>query len=75
MTVGYAQCYHCEEYGHWADSCPLLIPPADKAEHERRFTEVMERFYEGKISPHGKRRVIEKENTLWTKRQKELARK
>jgi hypothetical protein len=62
-------CFHCEEYGHRIDSCPLLIPPADKAEHEQRFATVMERFYAGHITPHGKRRVIEKENVMEKERQ------
>ena len=69
------ECFHCEEWGHWANECPLLIPPADKAEHERRFNRIMERFYDNQISPQGKRRVIETENRLWTKKQKELAKK
>ena len=73
MPAGYAPCFHCEEPGHWADTCPLLIPPATKAEHEQRFNRVMERFHEGRISPHGKRRVIEKENSLWKAKQKETA--
>ena len=66
-------CYHCEDKTHWVDECPLLIPPASKAEHEQRFETVMERFWNKQITPHGKRRVIEKENTLWKERQKEMA--
>lgn len=76
MTVPlFSGCFHCEEKDHWAENCPLLVPPADKAEHEKRFSQVMERFFDHKITPHGKRRVIEKENALWKERQKELARK
>jgi hypothetical protein len=58
-------CFHCEEYGHRISECPLLIPPADKAEHEQRFATVMERFWNKQITPHGKRRVITEENRLW----------
>lgn len=68
-------CFHCEEYGHWESNCPLLIPPKDKNEHEARFKRVMERFHNYQITPHGKRRVIEKENAMWNKVKKELARK
>lgn len=66
-------CFHCEEKDHWAENCPLLAPPADKAEHEARFAAVMERFWNNDITPHAKRRVIEKENALWKQRQKEMA--
>jgi hypothetical protein len=65
-------CFHCEEYGHRIDSCPLLIPPADKTEHEQRFAAVMERFYAGHITPHGKRRVITEENRLWADVQRKV---
>lgn len=69
--TGYASCYHCEAAGHWQDTCPLLTPPATKAEHERRFTDIMDRFHKGQISPHAKRRVIETENRLKAQREKE----
>jgi hypothetical protein len=65
-------CFHCEEYGHRIADCPLLIPPADKADHEQRFASVMERFYAGQITPHGKRRVIKTENRLWAAEQKKV---
>jgi hypothetical protein len=65
-------CFHCEEYGHRIAECHWLIPPADKAEHEQRFTAVMERFYAGTITPHGKRRVIEKENEMWAEVQRKV---
>jgi Zinc knuckle len=64
-------CFHCEEYGHRIADCPLLITPAGKAEHEQRFATVMERFFAGQITPHGKRRVIAEENRMWAQVQKE----
>jgi hypothetical protein len=65
-------CFHCEEYGHRIAECELLTPPKDKAEHEQRFKTVMERFHAGTITPHGKRRVIEKENALWADVQRKV---
>ena len=65
-------CFHCEAFDHRVAECPLLIPPADKAEHEQRFATVMERFYAGQITPHGKRRVIETENRLWADVQRKV---
>lgn len=61
------ECFHCEEPGHWQNACPLLVPPADKAEHEARFAAVMERFFARTITLAGKRRVIETENRMWQK--------
>jgi hypothetical protein len=73
MTVPFfGGCFHCEEKDHWAEHCPLLVPPAGKAEHEQRFKRVMERFWNHEITPHGKRRVIETENRMWEKKKKEM---
>jgi hypothetical protein len=65
-------CYHCEDKTHWVEECPLLVPPADKAEHEQRFATVMERFHAGHITPHGKRRVITEENRQWADVQRKV---
>lgn len=69
---GTGKCHHCEEYGHWYSSCPLLTPPASKAEHDARFSRVMERFHEWTITADGKQRVIKKENEMWETVKKQM---
>lgn len=72
---GYAQCFHCLIVGHWHSDCPALILPEDRADHERRIAEFTRRFTEQEIGPVAKRKMIEKENSLWVKKQREMARK
>jgi hypothetical protein len=68
-------CFHCEGTDHWQDNCPLLVPPDDKKHHEQRIAEYKRQFDYEEIGPKLKTRLIETENKLWAKRQKELARK
>ena len=68
-------CYHCLKTGHWQKDCPLLKPPEDKDHHEARIAVIRWRLGDGEIGPVAKTRMIEKENSLWKAKQKELARK
>lgn len=71
---GYARCFHCLKLGHWHDDCPLLEAPQTKAEHEARLAEFKLRLGDQEIGPIAKRKMIETENSLWRKRQREMAR-
>jgi hypothetical protein len=73
MDDSYARCFHCKELGHWEKHCPLLIPPEDKDQHEERIARAVERLGNGEIGPLAKRRIIETENKLWKKKQREMA--
>ena len=68
-------CFHCTGTDHWQDSCPLLALPDDKKHHEARIAEFKRQFLDLEIGPVAKQRMIAKENELWKRRQKELARK
>jgi hypothetical protein len=61
--------------GHWQADCPLLIPAADKAEHEARIRRLVERLGDGELEVVAKRRIIKKENQLWKDKQREMASK
>jgi hypothetical protein len=73
MTSPILGCFHCEGTDHWAENCPLLIPPSDKKQHDERVAEYKRRFLDLEIGPKLKARLIEKENALWTKKQREMA--
>lgn len=62
------KCHHCDEEDHWKDNCPWLLPPEDKADHDRRFAQIMRRWNETEMSPLVKQRMIKKENELWQKK-------
>lgn len=61
---GDGDCFICGEEGHWVEHCPLKIPAASRAEHEGRIALFVERWIDGKITAHQKRRLIEAENEL-----------
>jgi hypothetical protein len=73
-AVTFPGCFHCLLTDHWQDACPLLRMPDGKKQHEARIAEFTRRFVELEIGPVAKTRMITKENELWKKRQKELAR-
>lgn len=73
--VSELECFHCLKLAHWRDNCPLLEPPENRKQHQERIAEIVLRFTERQIGPAAKTRMIEKENELWKKKQKELARK
>jgi hypothetical protein len=75
MTSPILGCYHCEGTDHWRDNCPLLTPPDDQKHHEQRIAEYKRKFLDLEIGPVLKARLIETENGLWKKKQKEMARK
>jgi len=58
-------CFKCGKPGHWADHCELNNPAATRAEHEGRIHLFVERWINGKIATHQKRRLIEEENRMW----------
>jgi hypothetical protein len=66
-------CFHCLAVTHWQQDCPLLVPPADKREHEQRIAEYKRQFDYEEIGPQLKTRLIKTENQMWAKRQKEMA--
>lgn len=74
MAASYAGCFHCLGTDHWQDGCPLLVPPDDKKHHEARIAEFKRKFLDLEIGPIAKQRLIAKENDLWKKKQKEMAR-
>ena len=69
------RCYHCLRPGHWASDCPLLQMPESKDHHEARIATFRWWLGDGRIGPAAKTRMVEKENALWVKKQKELTRK
>jgi hypothetical protein len=73
MTTPFG-CFHCESTEHWRENCPLLVPPADKADHQQRITEYKRMFDYEEIGPLLKQRLITEENRMWTRKQKEMAR-
>lgn len=72
-VINYARCYHCLIDGHWAKDCPLLVPAENLKQHLKRIDEIRDRFLYGNLPPHDRYRMIETENGLWRKRQKEMA--
>ena len=73
MTLG---CFLCSGADHWADACWTLKPPASRDHHEARIA-TFTRWCTGelpdppRITPHQKRALIEAENAMWKKAQKE----
>lgn len=67
MTAGIAECFHCLQSGHWQSDCKLLIPAANRKEHEARIAEYTRRFLYDSLPPHEKQRMIRTENEQWKK--------
>ena len=75
MLTGDGNCFRCGQPGHWAQHCPLGLPAASKAEHERRIRLFVDRWIDGEIAAYEKQNLIRQENELWNKREKTGARK
>ena len=65
MTSPVLGCFHCTSPNHRIAACPLLIPPADRREHEARIAEYKRQFDYEEIGPQLKTRLIETENRQW----------
>jgi hypothetical protein len=64
-------CFRCNGADHWADACPELIPVTTRKEHEARIAKYVQWMWDGRITPHQKRQLIEHENAEWAKALKE----
>jgi hypothetical protein len=62
MTLG---CFLCNGPDHWAANCETTVPPKDRKERWCFETDPP------RITPHQKRALIEHENAMWKKAQKE----
>jgi hypothetical protein len=73
MTLG---CFLCSGMDHWAETCPTIVKPKDRKEHEARIAKYLHWCFEmdpPRITPHQKRALIEHENSMWKKAEKERA--
>lgn len=58
-------CFRCGIPGHWADSCPELIPAATEREHEGRIAKYIDRWADRLMTTEEKRVAISLENQMW----------
>lgn len=58
-------CFRCGSPEHWAGSCPHNARAKDRADHESRIAEYVERFFADEITPREKQLMIKAENQQW----------
>ena len=62
---GFGPCFRCNGDDHWADNCPELTPPKDKAEHEARIDKYKQWKWKCRVTLPQGRHLIEHENKMW----------